>query len=464
MDLISARIDSLKSELIKDTQELLKIRSLEDKPLPGKPFGEGVNEALEKALTICEKLGFDTVNLDGYIGYAEYGQGEDYVAVLGHLDVVPEGDGWKYPPYGAEIHDNKIYARGAIDDKGPIMAALYGLKAIKEEGLPLSKRVRIIFGTNEETGCGEMEYYNSREKAPVAGFTPDAEFPIIYAEKGITIFNLHKTINTAEGRKMTLSYIKGGQRPNMVPDYCEAKVKTDDPANVISYLSEFKYEKSYNIKYERTEDGVTLRSYGVSAHGSTPEQGTNAIMQLLEFLGELPFQGSDIGDFIEFANKYIGLETDGKAFGVYMEDEASGKLSFNVGNISFSDGELTMSLNLRYPVTYTLEDLNKGLEERLKGTNIEIRNFQHQGPLYYPKDHSLIESLQRVYQQETGMEPKLLAIGGGTYAKEMKNIVAFGPAFPGTPDIAHQANEYIDIDDLVKCAKIYGAAIYELAK
>lgn len=465
MKLISEKIDVLKDELIKDTQEILRIRSLEEKAMPGKPFGEGVNEALLKALSIAEKLGFNTVNLDGYIGYAEYGQGEDYVAVLGHLDVVPEGDGWKYPPYAAEIHDNKIYARGAIDDKGPIMAALYGLKAIKDAEIPLSKRVRIIFGTNEETGCGEMEYYNSREKAPLFGFTPDAEFPIIYAEKGITIFDLVCPIKTASQRNMTIAYIKGGQRPNMVPDYCEAKVITDDPANVISYLSEFKFDREYNIKYEREEDGVVLKSYGVSAHGSTPELGKNAIMQLLEFLGTLPLEGSDIGDFIAFANKYIGLETDGRSFGIYMEDEASGKLSFNVGNISFSnEGEISLSLNVRYPVTFTLDELNSGLEMRLKNTQMQIRNFEHQGPLYYPKDNPLIEKLQKVYKEETGLEPELLAIGGGTYAKEMKNIVAFGPAFPGSPDLAHQANEYIDIEDLIKCAKIYGAAIYELSR
>lgn len=192
---INKIIEELKDDLIDSTAELVKIKSIEDEAKEGKPYGEGVASALEKALEISEKLGFETVNVDGYVGYAEYGEGDEYVGVLGHLDLVPEGDGWKYPPYGAEIHDGKMYGRGTTDDKGPIMAALYGLKAIKESKLPLSKKVRILFGTNEETGSKEIEHYLEKEKPPVLGFTPDAEYPIIYAEKGITIFDVVKIRN-----------------------------------------------------------------------------------------------------------------------------------------------------------------------------------------------------------------------------------------------------------------------------
>ena len=196
--MLDKKVEELRDEFLNSLVEILKINSVEGKKLPGMPFGEGPNEALEKALEICDDLGFTTVNLDGYVGYAEYGTGEDYVAVLGHLDVVPEGDGWIYPPYGAEIHDGKLYARGVMDDKGPIFAALYGLKAIKDLGLSLSKRVRIIFGTNEESGSHDMPYYVEREKQPVAGFTPDGMFPIINGEKetGLTAFWLDEGVDT----------------------------------------------------------------------------------------------------------------------------------------------------------------------------------------------------------------------------------------------------------------------------
>ena len=151
---INEKIDELKEQLIISTQEIVKIKSIEEVAKEGMPYGEGISKALDKALEISKNLGFKTFNLDGYVGYAEYGDEEEYVAVLGHLDVVPEGNGWIYPPYGAEIHDGKMYGRGTMDDKAPIMAALYGLKAVKDLNLSLSKRLNYI-ATNEETGCKE---------------------------------------------------------------------------------------------------------------------------------------------------------------------------------------------------------------------------------------------------------------------------------------------------------------------
>ncbi len=462
--MLNEKIEELKEELVKSTQEVLKIKSVEEDAKEGMPFGEGVSKALNKTLDICSKLGFKTVNMDGYAGYAEYGEGEDYVAVLGHLDVVPEGDGWVYPPYGAEIHEGKIYARGAMDDKGPMMAALYGLKAIKDLNLSLSKKVRIIFGTNEETGSKDIEYYVKHEKSPVVGFTPDAEYPIIYAEKGITIFDLVKDINTSGSANTRIKYIKGGQRPNMVPDYCEAGIICNDVQNIIDALDDFNKKNQSKIEVEKTEHGIILKSFGVSAHGSLPHLGKNAIMQLFSFLAVLDMGESDLADFIKFFNKHIGFETDGKSFGVGLQDEVSGKLSFNVGTIEYNGNRVVSKLNLRYPVTFKLEDMLNPLNKTLEGSGISIENFEHQKPLYFPEDHKLIKALQKVYKEQTGMEPKLIAIGGGTYAKEMPNIVAFGPIIPGKPDLDHQANEYIEIDDLVLNAKIYANAIYELAK
>lgn len=462
--MINKKVEELREELIKSTQEVLRIKSVEEEGTPGAPFGEGVNKALNKALDIAKNLGFRTVNMNGYAGYAEYGEGEDYVAVLGHLDVVPEGDGWIYPPYGAEIHEGKIYARGTLDDKGPIMAALYGLKAIKDLNLPLSKKVRVIFGTNEETGSKDMEYYMEHEKAPCLGFTPDAEYPIIYAEKGLTVFDLVKTIKVKQEGTLEVRYIKGGQRANMVPDYCEAVIASENKEFLSQKLKEFLADKDYNISLEPCDEGFIIKSIGVSAHGSVPHLGKNAIMQLLEFLGTLLEENNDLGEFVSFCNKYIGHETDGKSFGVNLQDEASGKLSFNVGTLNFNGEKLVMTLNLRYPVTFKVEDMLNPLKKTLEGTNIEIENFEHQKPLYFSEEHELIKKLQKVYEEQTGQKAKLLAIGGGTYAKEMPNIVAFGPIFPGKPDLDHQANEYIEVEDLVLNAKIYGNAIYELAK
>jgi len=461
---INSRIDELRDELISSTQELVRIKSVEGEARENMPFGEGVAQALDKALEISRRLGFNTVNMDGYIGYAEYGEGEDYVAVLGHLDVVPEGSGWLHPPYGAEIHEGKMYGRGTMDDKAPIMAALYGLKAVADSGIELSKRVRIIFGTNEETNCADMPYYFKTEKAPVAGFTPDANYPVIYGEKGITTFNAVKILENKCTGDVVIKSLKGGQRENMVPDYCQAELYAKNGEALIKAAEDFKIRTSFDVKAELNGDEVIIKSTGISAHGSTPQLGKNAIMQMLAFLEELPLGKCDLADYIGFFNRHVGFETDGKSMGIGLEDKESGKLSFNVGTITMDSTKVSMGLNLRYPVTFKYEDMMEPFSEKLEKLGITIENMTHQKPLFFPDDHQLIKSLQKVYEEQTGTEAELIAIGGGTYAKEMPNIVAFGPAFPGKPDVVHQTNEYIEIEELVLNAKIYGHAIYELAK
>lgn len=460
---INLKIDSMRDEIIKSTQEILKIKSVEDTPKEGMPFGEGVAKSLEYALNLSKELGFKAVNMDGYVGYAEYGEGEDYIAVLGHLDVVPEGDGWQYPPYGAEIHDGKIYARGALDDKGPMIAALYGLKAIKDLNLPLSKRIRIIFGTNEETGSNDIPYYLKSEKPPVAGFTPDAEFPLIHAEKGLTVFNIVKELERKGNGDIKIEYIKGGQRANMVPDYCEAGLAAKGKGAVIKKADEFARRTGYDVKVEEKDGKLIVKAFGVSAHGSVPEHGKNAIMIMFAFLSELNLPDSDIKDFIDFMNKYVGFETKGESFGCYLKDE-TGELSFNVGVIDMKDDKVTVALNLRYPCTYKLEDMMNPFNKRIEGTGIKVENLAHQEPLYFAKDHDLVQKLMGVYREFVNDNSEPLAIGGGTYAKEMPNTLAFGPLFPGKPDVIHQANEYIEIEDLITITKIYAKAMYELAR
>lgn len=462
---INAKVEEQKENLIKAVQEVVKIKSVKSELVSGMPFGEGSANVLEKTLEIARDLGFKVVNLDNYVGYAEYGTGEDYIGILGHLDVVPEGDGWKYPPYGAEIHDGKMYGRGTVDDKGAIISALFGLKAMADTKIPVNKKVRIIFGTDEETGSGkDIEHYLKYEKPPVAGFTPDAQYPIINGEKGITTFDLVKNLDTKQSGDVKIVYIKGGQRPNMVPDYCEAGIKTDLKSNVIEALEQFSERTAYDLKTEEKNDLLLIKSYGIAAHGSLPEAGKNAIMQLLAFLGELDLGKSAIVDYINFFNKYVGMETDGESFGVGLSDEVSGKLSFNVGVADINEDSAKLTLNLRYPVTCTYEDLSVPLKETLEKTGIEVLNMKLQKPLYYPKEHPLIAALQKVYTEQTNIKATLLSIGGGTYAKEMPNIVGFGPILPGEPDLDHQANENVKIEHLILNAKIYGHAIYELAK
>lgn len=456
------KIDLMKDDIIKSTQEIIRIRSVKDEPKEGMPFGEGVNESLEYALKLSEEFGFQTKNFDGYAGHAEFGQGDEVVGVLVHLDVVPEGDGWTYPPYSGKIHDNKIYGRGTIDDKGPAIATMYAMKAIKESGEKLNKRIRIIFGTDEESGWGGINYYLEHEKAPNVAFTPDADFPAIHGEKGLLIFNLVKEFEDNKGNGTKITRIKGGNRANMVPDYCEAHVISSH-----SIREELEsYIKDNDVKIELIEDGekTIIKSYGISSHGSLPESGQNAISQLIMFLRTLDLAKGDVADFIKAYGHKIAMEYYGESIGCGFEDDESGKLIFNVGVIDLDETKANVTINIRYPITYNEKQVFEGMEEALDGTGIKIVKDQHKEPIYIPKDHELIQTLMKVYRDITGDDREPITIGGGTYARAMENAVAFGPLLPGQPELAHQKDEYMAIEDLVQITKIYANALYELAK
>lgn len=457
----NTKVDELKSKIVEDTQKVIRIKSVRDEARPEMPFGEGVNDALQTMLSIGKNMGFKTKNVDGYMGYIEYGEGKEIVGVLGHVDVVPEGDGWTYPAFGAEIHEGKMFGRGTLDDKGPMMASLYGLYALKEIGFKPNKRIRILLGTDEENGCGEVDYYMEREEKFSIGFTPDGSFPIIYAEKGITFFNITKELVKNENSKLV--YIKGGHRPNMVPDYCEVGISAEDKDTIVNKIQEFAGKSNFDLKYELKDKLIILKSFGVSAHGSTPEIGKNAIMQAILLVQSLDICSGEMRNIINFLADNIAMETNGRSFGVYMKDEVSGELSFNVGTIEINDNMVSLGLNLRYPVTLTYEAMMSSFNKKIEEIGFKVEGMIHQLPLYFPKDHKLIKILSEVYQEETGKKAELLAIGGGTYAKEMPNIVAFGPIFPGKPDLDHQVNEYIEVEDLIRITKIYASALYKLA-
>lgn len=457
--MLDEKIVSMKEEIIKSVQESISIKSVTDEAKEGMPFGEGVHRALEHCLRLSESLGFKTVNVDNMAGYAEYGQGDEMIAVLGHLDVVPEGDGWTYPPYAAEIHNGKIYGRGAIDDKGPTIGALYALKAIKDLELPLKRRVRIIFGLNEETGSKCIKHYVDKgEELPVCGFTPDAGYPIINGEKGIVACKYKRKL-TPQG-DIQISSIRGGIALNVVPDYAEAEIclpqsKIGDIKKLAKGVEE--------IKIEEKEDSLIIKSFGISAHGSTPEKGKNAISYLLLFLGKIDFKG-DTKEFTDFINEYIGLNLHGEKLDIYLEDEISGKLIFNLGTVLGNKDEVNIEINMRYPVTKNYEDFIDTFKEKMALGKMEEVYLRYKKSLYVSPDTEFIKKLQKVYEEKTGDKAELISIGGGTYAKAMDNIVAFGPIFKGEPVVEHKPDEYIAVDSLIKNVQIMAAAIYELAQ
>lgn len=459
-------IEQYEDDMIRSTQEIISIKSVEEEEKPGMPFGEGPYKALEKALKLSEEMGFKTKNLDGYAGYAEFGEGEETVGILVHLDVVPEGEGWTYPPYAAEIHDGKIYGRGTSDDKGPAMAALYAMKALKESEATLSRKIRIIFGTNEETGWGCMKYYFEHEEAPTMAFTPDADFPVIHGEKGIIVFDLVKKVKTNSCCDIIVKSIKGGNAPNMVPDHCEAILETKNTRFVEEKLKDYLERNNHTIYLETDGNTIKVIAKGISAHGSTPEKGENAISYLMNFLGYLLTEECDICDFIKVYNERIAFKHYGEGIGCGFSDDVSGKLNFNPGVIKVDEEGIKLTINVRYPIKSSAKEVYDGIRSNLEGTNIElIEGEGDMKPLYVPKNNFLVEKLMLVYREQTGdLESEPITIGGGTYARAMDNAVAFGPNFPGQVEVAHQKDEYISIEHLMKIAKIYAHALYELAK
>lgn len=450
-------LDKYKEEMIRSTQELINIRSVEDSPKEKMPFGEGVDKALKYFLNLGESLGFKIKNIDNYAGHIEYGSGDEIVGVLVHLDVVPEGDGWTYPPYESLVKDGKIYGRGAIDDKGPAIASLYALKALKDSGKEINRKIRIILGTNEETNWGGINHYLKKEKAPDLSFVPDANFPVIQGEKGILIFNLEKELSQEE---TSILKIIGGNAANMVPDKCEAILQINEENKGII---EKKLEKE-EAEVEFKQNEVFIKTKGKSAHGSTPEAGLNAISLMMKILGKLPLVGQ-AREIVDFYNVKIGMTYNGENIACAFEDELSGKLVFNVGMIDLNKNKLTITVNVRHPISIKSEGVYKGVRAEVEEIGLALIILEEKGPIYLPEDHELVEKLMHIYQKQTGdMQTKPLVIGGGTYARALKNAVAFGPLFIGEEELAHQKDEYIKVETLHKCAKIYAEAMYELAK
>ncbi len=444
-------------------QRLIRIPSIKGDPEKGAPFGAHVAKALGESLNIASELGFKTKGLDGYIGYAEFGTGEDYVAVLGHVDVVPTGDGWTIPPFEGRIQDGRVWGRGAMDDKGPLVAALFALKAIKESGVKLSKKVRIIFGTNEENGCEEIPYYLDKEECPVAGFTPDAEFPVVNMEKGVFVFEFSIPVNCNHENRLSLKLesIKGGHRPNMVPDTCDAIISGSSEALTKLYAICNKTDRccAY-LDMDKLE--LSISTMGISVHSSTPELGENAITKMFRIMDGVVAH-IEVQEYLEAVIWAIRqLEAlSGREESCFVTTPG---LTVNIGTVKFDNGSLRLTADIRFPASIKGTDLQERLETMFNSKGLSILKLLMSEPLYYNPSHPMIRNLQKAYEQVTGNEAKLIAKGGSTYAKAMPNIVAFGPLFPGQPDQCHKVDESIAVEDLYKCTLIYAEALYKLAR
>lgn len=462
-----------KEEMISALQEVVRINSEEGESFVCQdetvyPFGQGIQKAFEATLDIGRRLGFQIKNVDNYGGHIDFpGTGDKIMAILGHIDVVPAGKGWKYDPYGGEIADGKIYGRGTSDDKGPVISCLYAMKALKDAGYKPSATIRVILGLDEESEWTGMDYYFSKERRPDFGFTPDADFPLINREKGILVFELAKKFSKAKSEGLDLRSVKGGNAPNSVADSCRAVLSSKDSGRyeqVKEKLAEYRDETGYKISCRGLGKSLEITTSGISAHGAKPEAGLNAISIMMDFLGRLNFASDDQNDFINFYNQYIGFDLNGRKLGVDFEDEQSGRLIFNVGMTEINTEAGKFTINIRYPVTYEDNQIYEPMEPVLTKYDIGLVKLNSKAPLYIDENDPLITTLLEIYKKHTGDEgAEPLVTGGGTYARATGGIVAYGALFPGDEDVMHQKDEYIEIEKLELMTKIYAEAIYKLS-
>ncbi|HEL1625593.1 dipeptidase PepV [Streptococcus suis] len=460
-----AEFDKRKDEFLADLFDLLRINSERDDSQADAqhPFGPGPVRALDKFLEIAQRDGYPTKNVDNYAGHFEFGEGDEVLGIFGHLDVVPAGSGWNTDPYEPQIIDGKLFARGSSDDKGPTMACYYGLKIIKELGLPTSKKVRFIVGTDEESGWADIDYYFEHVGLPLPdfGFSPDAEFPIINGEKGNITAYLHFAGENSGAAK--LHSFTGGLRENMVPESATAII-SGDLADLDSKLADFTAAYGLKADAETLENGqVQVTVIGKSAHGSTPEEGVNGATYLAKFLNQFAFDGAAKA-YLDLAGQVLLEDHDAKKLGVAIYDEQMGALSMNAGVFKFDEtsSDNTIALNFRYPKNTNPETIKAGLEK----LGVEAVSLSAHGhtPHYCPIDDPMVATLLSVYEKHTGLKGHEQVIGGGTFGRLLKRGVAYGAMFPGDVNTMHQANEFIEVEQLYRAAAIYAEAIYELIK
>ena len=359
---IFSKVDELKDKMIQDIVAMVQIDSQRSEAKPNAPFGEGVAKNLEEALKICEREGLKVHNVDGYVGYGQWGEGDDYIGVMGHLDVVEVGDGWIYPPFSATIADNRIWGRGTLDNKGPLFAALYGMLALKECGIEPKLPIRIIFGTNEETGMADARYFLEHDKAPLMGFTPDNKFPAIYGERGRAV----------------------------------------------------------------------VKVWG-------------AVEKMVPFINEY----------------FMNAKANGDRLGINVKDEHFGEMIIRGKTLFLKDGDLGLQFSLSYP-TCDIDEIVSRIQAKAGELHVELAS--NSPVVLHNRDCYMVQTLNEAFVEATGLDYQPTTTTGGTYAHVVQSIIPFGPSFPGQVGIGHQPNEWMDIDDLVKCAKVYAWALYRLSE
>ena len=432
-----------KAGAISTLQRLVKVPSYLQDAVPGAPFGQDVLDSLVEGLKIFEEEGFTTfIDPEGYYGYAELGEGEKTFGVLCHLDVVPAGDLtlWNTPAFEATVVDNALVGRGVQDDKGPTIAALYAIKALRDAGVEFDKKIRFIFGTDEENLWRCMAKYHEKEQGVDMGIAPDSDFPVIYAEKGLL-----QVILTGAGVKGF--EMSGGAALNVVPD--TSIYRGEKMAEVAAELTKLGYD------FEEVDGELHVK--GKAIHSKDAPGGINANTRLAEAMAAVHDEAG-----VNFLGKVVKDDANGVSAIGEFKDDASGALTFNCATVEMNEKETKIGIDIRIPVTFEKEEVEAKLQEVAKEIGFDYHEHDFLASLYVPKDSELVTTLLGAYRDVTGDMREPLISGGATFARTMDNCVAFGAMFENTVDTMHQANETWQLDEMEKTMEIYAEAIYRL--
>lgn len=455
--LLTQLAESQQNRLLAALKENICIPSFNGPAVEGAPYGKGIRDCLDHALSVAHDLGFATGKIDHQVGWCEYGTGDEMIAVLGHLDVVPPGEGWETPPFQPVIRDGKLFGRGTTDDKGPVFAALFALAALRESGLPVRRRIRIMFGTDEELDCRDMAAYHARGgEIPKWGFTPDSRYPLTNGEMG-SVTDEYRLVFHQTGPLRLLRF-DGGNEADMVPEYAEAAFACS------SALAErlVRENGTERVSFVQTEEGFLVKSRGLSAHGSSPGEGVNAVCLLFCALEKLPVAEALL-PAIRFLATTIGTETDGRMLGLELKDPFS-SFMLNVRELHADETSLSIAINYRYPVLREADECIPVIERQFRAAGFSLKKRNHNKKFYFPEDDELVRILLGVYRDHTGDIRGPVVEAGGTYAKYLPNILPFGAVFPGDEVTWHEKNEYVRLDRLAQTTAIYADALYRLAK
>lgn len=459
-DVIRARewLRAHETDLLADTVTMLKIPSIEGPAEPNAPFGAENRKALDFALELGAKWGMKIKDIEGYAGFAEFGSGERLVMSLGHLDVVPVSNNWKHAPFGAEIEDGYIYARGSTDDKGPTMAAFYAVRALMETCPEIGEkaRLRLVFGCDEESGFGCIHRYCQTEEAPTFGIAPDSSWPLVHAEKGIANIVVQIALNKGS---FQLRHLEGGQRPNIVIDECVATVEVQPVSkrHVEAKLADA-WDRNVSFSWEGSQLKIVAK--GKAAHGSVPFGGDSAATRILRFMYEIaPLDSQEW-----FSKAFWTTHSSGVGLGIHGRDDVSSDLTNNIGVITTEGNNLEMLFNIRYPVTWQGADLSARCASYLEtlGPDFFLKSFDDSPSLYFPLDHPLVDTIRAAYCDESGEDIAPGVMGGGTYARAIPNTVSVGTSWEGDGP-AHENDERYKIAHLFRASRIYADILYRLA-